>query len=156
MTNLHQSVTVDDLYELFSLRSTNYLRNNCHTVMDHFSNVDQLFASATITAPVHVCEELLKLHGIVFHGNPLVIEMSESPLEQSNHYSQPPIQPPPIQRVINSYVNAVNPRRKDIALFADSIPKGMRMKDLNSRVKGGKTHLKSFLAAKASQLNHYI
>ena len=72
--------------------------------------------------------------------------MYKSPLEQSNHYFQPPLQPPPIQRVINSYGNAVNPRRKDIALFADSISKGMRMKDLNSRVKG----------AKASQLNHYI
>ena len=91
--------------------------------MDHFSNVDQTFAPATITAPVHVCEELLKLHGIVFHGNSLVIEISKSLLEQSNHYSQPPIQPPPIQRVINSYGNAVNSRRKDSALFADSIPK---------------------------------
>ena len=36
------------------------------------------------------------------------------------------------------------------------IPKGMRMKDLNSRAKGGKIHLKSFPGAKASQLNHYI
>ena len=30
------------------------------------------------------------------------------------------------------------------------------MKDFNSRVKGEKIHLKSFLGAKASQLNHYI
>ena len=98
--------------------------------MDHFSNVDQPFASATVTAPVHVCEELLKLHGIVFHGNPLVIEMSKSPLEQSNHYFQPPLQLPPIERIRHTYGKAVNPKRKDIALFADSIPKGMRMKDL--------------------------
>ena len=109
-----------------------------------------------MTAPTDVCEELLKLYETDFHDNPLVTEMSKSPLEQSNHYFQPPLQPPPIQRVINSYGNAVNPRRKDIALFADSIPKGMRMKDLNSRVKGGKIHLKSFPGAKASQLNHYI
>ena len=156
MTNLHQSVTVDDLYKLCGLRSTNYLRNNCHIVMGHFSNVDQPFASETVPASVHVCEELLKLHGVVFHGNPLVIEMSKSPLEQSNHYSQPQLQPPQIQRVINSNGNAVNPRRKDIASFADSIPKGMRMKDLSSRVTGGKIHLKSFPGAKASQLNHYI
>ena len=40
VTNLYQSVTVDDLYELFGLRSTSYLRNNCHIEMDHFSNVD--------------------------------------------------------------------------------------------------------------------
>ena len=32
----------------------------------------------------------------------------------------------------------------------------MRMKDLNSHVKGGKIHLKSLPGAKASQLNHYI
>ena len=82
--------------------------------------------------------------------------MSESPLEQSDHCSQPPIQPPPIKRVINSYGNAANARRKDIALCADSTPKGIRMKDLNSCVKGGKIHLKSFPGAKASQLNHYI
>ena len=32
----------------------------------------------------------------------------------------------------------------------------MRMKDLNSNVKGGKIHLKSLAGAKVSQLNHYI
>ena len=79
---------MNELDELFGLRSTNYLRNNCHIEMDHFSNVDQPFASATVTAPAHFCEELLKLHGIDFHDNPLVIEMSKSPLEQSNHYFQ--------------------------------------------------------------------
>ena len=110
MTNLHQSVTLDDLYELFGLRSTNYLRNDCHMVMGYFSNIDQPFAFATITAPVHVYEELLNLHGIVFHGNPLVIEISKSPLEQSNHYSQPPLQPPTIQQAVHSYGNAVNPK----------------------------------------------
>ena len=45
--------------------------------MDHFSNIDQASASATVTAPAHVCEELLKLHGIDFHDNPLVTEMSK-------------------------------------------------------------------------------
>ena len=82
MTNLHRSATVDDFYELFGLRSTNYLRSNSHTGMENLSNVDQLFAPATMTAPVHVCVELLKLHGIDFQENPLVIEMSKSPLEQ--------------------------------------------------------------------------
>ena len=91
--------------------------------MDHFINVDQPFASATVTAPVYVCEELLKLHGIVFHGNPLVIEMSKSPLEQSNHYFQPPLQSPSIRRFLHNYGNAVSPKRRDIALPADSIPK---------------------------------
>ena len=53
--------------------------------MGHFSNVDQPFASATVTAPAPA--QLLKLHGINFHDNSLAIEMSMSPLEQSKHYS---------------------------------------------------------------------
>ena len=61
--------------------------------MNHFRNADQPFASATVTAPFHVCEELLKLHGIDFHGTPLVTEISNFPLEKSNHYFQPPLQP---------------------------------------------------------------
>ena len=141
MTNLHHSVTVDDLYELLDLRFINYLRNNCHIEMDHLSNADQPFASATVIASAHVGDELLKSHGINFHDNPLVTEMSKYPLEQSNHFFQLPLQPPPIQWVIYSYGNAVNPKRKGIVLLADSKPKGMRMKDLNSLVKGGKIHL---------------
>ena len=59
--------------------------------MNHFSNVDQTFASATVTAPSHVCGELLKTSGIDFHDNPLVIEKSKSPLKQSYDYFQPPL-----------------------------------------------------------------
>ena len=124
--------------------------------MDHFSNADQSFAAATVNPPAHVCEEVLKLHGIDFHDNPLVTEMCKSPLEQSNHYFQLPLQPPPIQRVIHSYGNTVNTKRKDITFYADSIQKGMRMNDINIRIKGGKIHLKLLPGAKASQLNHYI
>ena len=49
--------------------------------MDPFSIADQPFVSATVAAPAHVCEELLKLHGTDFHNNTLVTEMSKSPLE---------------------------------------------------------------------------
>ena len=106
--------------------------------MDHFYNDDQPFTSATMTAPAHVCEEVLKLHGIDFHDNPIVTEMSKSPLEQSNQCSHPSLQPPPIQRIIHSFGNAVNPKQNDTGLFADSIPKDVRMKDPNSRDKDGK------------------
>ena len=81
--------------------------------------------------------------------------MSKSPLEQSNHYSQTPLQTQPIQRVIHRYRNAVNPKRKYTELSAYSIPKGMRMKYLKNRVKDGKRHLKLFTGDKTSQLNRY-
>ena len=90
--HFHQSVTVDDLNDMFDLKSTKYFRNNCQIEMHHFSNAGQPFASATVTVSAHVCEELLKLHSIDSHDNPLIVEMSKSPLEQSNHYFQLPLQ----------------------------------------------------------------
>ena len=62
MTNLHQSVTVEDLYEMFGLRSTNYLRKNCHTEVDHFSNVDQPFTSATANLHLNNQTTIYNLH----------------------------------------------------------------------------------------------
>ena len=43
--------------------------------------------------------------------------MSKFPFEQLNHYSQSPLQLTPMQRIIHSYENVVNPKQKDIALF---------------------------------------
>ena len=80
--------------------------------MDHFSNAAKPFASATVTPPAHVCEEFLKLHSINFYDNLLVMKMSKSPLEQLNHYFQPPLLSPPNQWVMHSYGNAVNPKQK--------------------------------------------
>ena len=93
--------------------------------------------------------------GFNFQDNTLVLDMSKSSLKQSNHYSQIPLQPRPIKRVIHRYGNAVNPKRKYIELSVYSIPKCMKMKYLKSRVKGGKIHLKSFAGDRTSQLNRY-
>ena len=61
--------------------------------------------------------------------------MSKSQLEQSNHYFQPPLQSPtnPVGmeiQYVHSYGIAAKLKRKYIELVADSIPKGVRMKDL--------------------------
>ena len=68
------------------LGPTNFLINNCHIQMSHFSNVDQPFAYATATTSGQVFMKLLKLYGINFYDNCLVIEMFKSQLEQSNYY----------------------------------------------------------------------
>ena len=39
----------------------------------------------------------------------------------------------PIQNINSTYSNAVIPKKKNIALFSDSIPRGMKMKHLNSQ-----------------------
>ena len=61
-----------------------------------------------MTGPAYVCEELLNLHGIDFHDNPLlVVEMFKFSLGKSNPYYQFPLQPPSIPRVIHNYGHAV-------------------------------------------------
>ena len=62
----------------------------------------------------------------------------------------------PIQNINSTYSNAVIPKKKNIALSSDSIPRGIKIKHLNSRVKEGRIHLKAFPGAKANQLNHYV
>ena len=62
----------------------------------------------------------------------------------------------PIQNINSTYSNAVIPKKKNIALFSDSIPRGMKMKHLNFQVIEGRIRLKAFLSAKANQLNHYV
>ena len=66
MGNLSTCVTVDDIHELFGLRSTKYLCDNCSV------------GFAFITAPQHVTKELVKLNGVLFKCNCLIVEESKS------------------------------------------------------------------------------
>ena len=52
--------------------------------MDNFSNVDQTLAFSTVSEPAHVCEELLKLHGIDFNDNPLHVFFTQPSCSGSN------------------------------------------------------------------------
>ena len=62
----------------------------------------------------------------------------------------------PIQNMNSAFSNAVTPKKKSIAFFSDSIPRGMKMKHLNSQMKEGRIHLKAFPGAKTNQLNHNV
>ena len=43
-----------------------------------------------------------------------------------------------------------------IALFSDSIPRRMNIKEINRQIQGGRIHVKAFPGAKSAQLNHYV
>ena len=43
-----------------------------------------------------------------------------------------------------------------MALFSDSIPRGMNIKEINRQIQGGRIHVKAFPGAKSTQRNHYI
>ena len=62
----------------------------------------------------------------------------------------------PIHNINSTFFNATIPKKKNISLFSDSIPRAMKIKHLNSQVKDRIIHLKAFPGAKAYQLNHYI
>ena len=117
-------------------------------------------------------EELLKLHGIGFKGKMLVIEKAKTPpkVKNINGVNQnicPQTQPSqldsdpentvvsasrPFQRIKNSYRNDVIHKKGDIALFSDSIPRGMNIKEINRKIQGGRIHVKAFPVAKSTQL----
>ena len=103
----------------------------------------------------------------------LVNEFSKKPVandQQSMHKMPPiindvrrykvPIAPAeeqhPIHNINSTFFNATIPKKKNISLFSDSIPRAMKIKHLNSQVKDRIIHLKAFPGAKANQLNHYI
>ena len=61
-----------------------------------------------------------------------------------------------ILNIKSTFSNAAIPKKKNIALFSGSIPRGTKMKHLNSNVKEERTYFKAFPGTKTNQLNHYF
>ena len=72
--NLDSSVSIEDIYELFGLKSTAYLRSNCHVDFPLNQQTQKTRGHVYKTAPKHVCDELVKLNGVEFKGKFLIIE----------------------------------------------------------------------------------
>ena len=122
--------------------------------------------------PRHVSDEILKSHGIGFKGKMLVIEKPKTPPKAKNingvnqnicPYTQPSqldSDPEnkfrPLQRIKNSYRNAVIHKKGNITLFSDIIPRRMNIKETNRKILGGRIQVKAFPGAKSTQLNHYV
>ena len=88
--NLNANVTMDDIYKLFGLKATKYLRSNTYVEMPLNRN-SQRRGFAFVTASDHVRNELLKLNNIRFTEKNLVIEAARSEMKtaktivKSNH-----------------------------------------------------------------------
>ena len=71
--NLNKSISEEDLHEPFGLWNITYLKENCCVkVVLSKSGLSRGFAF--VTAPDHVCTELIKLNGIDFKSHRLAIE----------------------------------------------------------------------------------
>ena len=81
--NLNLSITENDLVELFGLNTTKYLRKTCSLNMPVNDKTGQSKGYAFVSAPKHVCNELLKLNEIKFHGSQIKIEEAKFIREQT-------------------------------------------------------------------------
>ena len=130
--NLSEDINESDLFELFGLHSTNYLRDNCDVQIPLSENTGKKRGFAYIKVPRHVSDELLKLHGLGFKGKMLVTEKAKTPpkaknINGVNQNICPQMQTSqldsdsesrPLQRIRNSYRNIViNKKRRYCTIF---------------------------------------
>ena len=67
-------MSIEDIYELFRLKSTAYLPSNYHVDFPLNQQTQKTRGHVYITAPKHVFDELVKLNGVEFKGKFLIIE----------------------------------------------------------------------------------
>ena len=72
--NLSLDTKIDDLYELFGLRSTKYLRETCKINMPVNESTEKCKGFAFALVPEHVQKEILKLNRITLENRIIVIE----------------------------------------------------------------------------------
>ena len=157
--NLNANVTIDDIYELFGLKTKKYLRSNTYIEMSLNRN-GQTRGFAFVTAPDHVRNELLKLNNIQFRERNLVIEADRLEMKTAktiakwNHPTRQVVvnRFPENQEVFSrsklvpdeiSYSSAVKSTRLNSGkqnrkiIFGDSIFRGIRVRESNNQIKNG-------------------
>ena len=72
--NLHSDTTEEDLYKLFGLRSTQYLKQNCLVNMPLINKTGKSKGFAFIVTSEKIPQDLLKLDGIDLLGRNLLIK----------------------------------------------------------------------------------
>ena len=72
------TVTKEDIEQLFGLSTTPYLRQQCWVELSCDADTGKSKGFAFVTVPEHITEELLKLTGIEFYGRQIVIEEAKS------------------------------------------------------------------------------
>ena len=107
--NFNKDVKEQDLIKIFGFNATTYLQENCRVDIPIEKNGENKgFGFAVM--PKHVQKELLKLHGIEFHGNIIIIEEATStrikrPDEQKTGLSRNRLTEPPTQGSTTEVVN---------------------------------------------------
>ena len=102
--NLDSNVSIEDIYDFFGLKSAAYLHTTCHVDFTLNHQTQKTKGHIYITAPTHVCNELVKLNGIEFKGKFLFIEIAKVKPKVTNPYK----------------INFTSPNRFEPVRFADN------------------------------------
>ena len=76
--NLHISVTENDLYDLFGLRSTKYLQETCKFDLPLCKRTGKSKEYAYLNVLDHVYSQMVKLNGVEFKSKQLVLEEAKT------------------------------------------------------------------------------
>ena len=72
--NLNTNVTSADIYKLFGLNTTAYLHKNCNVSIPLNNMTKELLGYAYLTIPKHIPNEIIKLNGLNFRGQKIIVE----------------------------------------------------------------------------------
>ena len=166
--NLPEDITKQDICERFSLNSTSYLRDTCNIDFPINNKTGKFKGFAFIRAPAHITDELIKLDGIAYHDNELRVEDATSTRKRtSNNISYKSRRP---SVVVNNYPenqhsygrkfsaseSKFSKRKKQIVIFSDCIPRGIRLREFNYWLHKGYAQLKSFPGGTSNELLYYV
>lgn len=180
--NLNKDVTEDDINDLFGLKSTKYLTQNCSIQMPLNRITGKSRGYAFLTLPSHISKEVIKLDGIEFKNLNIKIEEARTNI-QTNPKSNMQNQFRP-QTVTNknpenqhlfgtkhkivpgekSYTEATSATSSNeqeqankVIFFGDSLTNFNRniKYQINKRI-GGNSKFKYFPGASSKDLLHYI
>ena len=130
-------------------------------------------SNAFVSAPKHVCDELLKLNEVEFYGSQIKIEQVKSTRGQTIAVSSPAknltvvvsknlekqnsLQKLSIVPGKRNFCEATQPRpsNHNTLVFTDSVPKGIRMYEFNKLPRNRKAQMLKFTGSSSKQMSHY-
>ena len=183
--NLHSDTTEEDLYKLFGLRSTQYLKQNDLVNMPLINKMGKSKGFAFIVTPEKVHQSLLKLDRIDLLGGKVLIKEAISTRKNNPKQNERPnfvvnnfpetqdlLKRPRIVPGNMLYATAVSerevdttyeernysrqPQRKKIFIICDSHLTRIKENILRKKFKGHKVYFTGFSGANTKQLDHYV
>ena len=168
MGNLPKGITKQDICELFSLNSASYLRDTCNIDIPINNKTGKFKGFVFIRTPAHITDELIKRDGITYHDNEFRVEDATSTRKRtSNNISYKSRRP---SVVLNNYPenqhsygrkfsaseSKFSKRKKQIVIFSDSIPCGIKLRQFNYLLHKGYAQLKSFPRGTFKEVLYYV